>query len=456
MKWVFLAFLAVYTPLLAGWLRTNPKHAPKVWGLLGFLPFVLGPWNLYVAPISWAHWPGFVRGMEVSLLDAVALAVLVSMPHRTRLPLKLPFILYIAAVLLSVLMADVPMASFFYAWQLLRVFLLFAAAAAVCQDDRGPVAIVTGAILGLVYQAVLALSDSFSGVLQAGGGFGHQNLLGMMSYLVTFPALALLLAGHRGWIPQLGVVAGIAVAIVTASRATIGLVGVGLVILFALSVIRRPTSRKAGLALAGVLALAAATPLALNSLDRRFAEAPLPGDYDERAAFEKAAGLIIDDHPLGVGANQYVTVVNVDGYSDRAGVIPAPGSRSAHVHNAYLLAAAETGYLGLLAFMALIAAPIFVAFRAASRQRKDPRGDLLVGLGFSLAVVAVHSLYEWVFVTFQTQYMFAIISGLIVGMARQLGFWGAGTAAKARRPRNAEPVPTQPIATRAFPAAEAE
>lgn len=456
MKWVFLAFLAVYTPLLTGWLRANHKHAPKAWALLGFLPFVLGPWGLYVAPVSWAHWPGFVKGAEVSLLDAVALAVLVSMPHRTQLPLKLPFILYIAAILLSAVFAEIPTVSLFYAWQLLRVFLLYAAVAAVCQDDRGPVAVVTGSVLGLAFQAVLAVSDYFAGDLQAGGGFGHQNLLGMISYLVTFPALALLLAGHRGWIPQIGVVAGVAVAIVTASRATIGLVGAGLVALFALSVMRRPTSRKAGMGLAGALALALAAPLAINSLERRFAEAPLPTEYDERAAFEEASRLIIADHPFGIGANHYVLVVNVGGYSDRAGVIPAPGSRRAHVHNVYLLAAAETGYLGLLALVALLAAPILVAFRAASRNRKDARGELLLGLGFSLAVMAVHSLYEWVFVTFQTQYMFAILSGLIVGIARQLGFWSKRSGAKAGRRRDARPASAQAVATRTIPATEAD
>ena len=30
-------------PMIAAWLKTKPKSAPVVWGLLGFLPFVLGP-----------------------------------------------------------------------------------------------------------------------------------------------------------------------------------------------------------------------------------------------------------------------------------------------------------------------------------------------------------------------------------------------------------------------------
>lgn len=421
MKWVFLAFLLVYTPLLAAWLKGNSQHAPKIWALLGFLPFVLGSWNLYIAPVSWATWPGFVKGAELSLLDAVALAVLVSAPGRGPIPLKWPFVLYIGTALLSVLVSNVPMASLFYVWQLLRVFLLFAAVAAACRDERAPNAVVTGLVLGLVYQAAVAGIDYLSGALQAGGGVGHQNQLGIISHMVTLPALAFLLAGQRGWMPIAGPVAGVAVAIFTASRATIGLVGAGLVGLFALSVLRRPTGRKAGIALLGVLGLAAAAPLALGSLERRFQVNPLSEDtYDERAAFEKAAGMMIADHPFGIGANQYVSIANTQGYSDRAGVAWVVGSRSAHVHNVYLLVAAETGYLGLLAFLALLLSPILVAFRTAWRFRRDARGDLILGLGFSLVVVAVHSLYEWVFVTFLTQYIFAIVSGLIVGVARQL------------------------------------
>lgn len=423
MKWVFLAFLVVFTPLLAGWLRGNRRLAPIVWASLGFLPFVVGPWNLYIAPISWSGWPGFVKGMEVSLLDAVAIAVYASMPGKRRLRLKLPFLAYIAAVLLSTLQANVPMPALFYAWQLARMFLLFAAVAAACRDERAPFAILTGLVLGLGYQATLATLAFVGGATQTGGSFGHQNLLGLVSHMVVFPTLALLLSGKRSWVTVLGPIAGMTVAIFTASRATIGLAGAGLVGLFALSLVRKPTSQKSGMAVLGLFVLAAATPLAMGSLEKRFAAAPLSSDYDERAAFERASSMMIADHPLGVGANQYVSVANVGGYYARGGVVAAYGSRSAHVHNVYLLILAETGFPGFLAFLAMLIAPIVLALRCAFRYRDDRRGELMLGLGFSLIVVGLHSFYEWIFVTFNVQHVFAITIGLIVGVAGQLGYW---------------------------------
>ena len=136
--------------------------------------------------------------------------------------------------------------------------------------------------------------------------------------------------------------------------------------------------------------------------------------------FERVAALMLAEHPLGVGPNHYVRAANFDSYAERAGVIPTEGSRSAHVHNVYWLVAAETGYLGLIAFVILLAIPLVQAFRSGLRHRRDPRTDLLLGLGLALIAVYVHSLYEWLLVTFQMQYMLGVTAGLIAGLSYQL------------------------------------
>ena len=69
MKWAALAIaLAVILPL-SDWLRRNPRETPKIWMLVGFLPFGIGAFHLYMAIISWAEWPGHVKGLELSILD---------------------------------------------------------------------------------------------------------------------------------------------------------------------------------------------------------------------------------------------------------------------------------------------------------------------------------------------------------------------------------------------------
>src|SRR5687767_1557650 len=76
-KWIALSLILICTPLLAAWLKTNPPKAILAWGLLGFLPFVLGPWHLLVAPYATPMWSGYVKGWEVGLLDGIAVAVIV-------------------------------------------------------------------------------------------------------------------------------------------------------------------------------------------------------------------------------------------------------------------------------------------------------------------------------------------------------------------------------------------
>jgi O-antigen ligase len=424
-KWVgFIIVVAAIGPLV-GWLRRNPNAIIRVLMLMGFLPWALGTFHLYMAIISWVDWPGFAKGAEFSVLDALALAVYFSLPRaRHPLPFRLLMALYFVAVSLSVFQARVPMAAIFYPWQLVRMYLVYAAITKACATDpRAPRALMNGMIAGLFFEAGFVIWERFGlGMIQAGGSEGHQNLLGLMSHFVVFPFFALLLSGERGWLPAAGTLAGVVVQVLTTSRATLGLAGFGYATAFLLSAVRQWTSKKGLVLLIGVLAVALLTPVVMSAFNARFAAEDW-GTYDERAAFERAAAMMLSDHPLGVGANQFATVAIVDGYYLRAGVHPNMGSLTAHVHNIYWLVTAETGYLGLLTFVLLLLRPITVAFLCGWRHRGDRRGDLLLGLGMALLIVYIHSFFEWIFITYQAQYMFALELGLIAGLAQQLGYW---------------------------------
>jgi O-antigen ligase len=143
--------------------------------------------------------------------------------------------------------------------------------------------------------------------------------------------------------------------------------------------------------------------------------------------FKEAAADMLADHPMGVGANHFNMVANVGGYFTRVGELWGPG-RASNVHNVYWLVAAETGYIGLITFVAFILTPMIAALRCGLRHRTEPRGDLLLGLGVALLVVYVHSFEEWIFVVNETQYLLAIIFGLVAGLTEQLHYWRPKTA----------------------------
>jgi O-antigen ligase len=425
-KWIVLAVALAGIMPLADWLRRNPHETPKIWILMGFLPFAIGTFHLLVGVVSWAGWPGYVKGAEVSILDILAAALYLSLPRSERqLPFRLSMALYFLAVLGSTFQSSVPMSTIFYAWQLARMFLVYAVVVKAIADERVVLSLLSGMTIGLCLEACDVVWERFGlGVLQTGGTMGHQNFLGLMTHFVTFPWMSLLLAGERGWF-VVGPLAGLVIAVLTVSRGTIGLLAVGYVGLFGLSALRRWTPRKALLMVGGLGVAVLLSPIVLISFEKRFSEHGTTQDstYDERAAFEAAAAMIVSDHPFGIGANNYVVVANSQGYNERAGVTWVPGSESANVHNVYYLVTAETGYIGLITFLFMLAQPMIVAFRCGWRCRADRRGDLLLGLGMSLFIVYVHSYFEWVFITFPAQYMLALEAGMIAGLAQRLGYW---------------------------------
>jgi O-antigen ligase len=264
-----------------------------------------------------------------------------------------------------------------------------------------------------------------------------------MSHFIIFPFFALLLAGQKGWLPAVTPLAGGVIWALTASRATLGFGSLGIVVLFLISAMRKWTARKARVLLFSAVALALLAPVAISSLQTRFELNPLTDGRDERDILNDTAAAILSDHPMGIGENNFTVVANTHGYYDRNGM--SWMSRSAIVHNIYWLTAAETGYLGIITFVVLLLQPLITALRCGWRNRNDRRGDLLLGLGVGLLVVYVHSYYEWIFVTFQCQYIYALVVGLVGALATQLGYYPRSDQIKAKTPVARKVVVTEPV-----------
>jgi O-antigen ligase len=423
MRAVAIAFVLLTFPFLVSWIKSNPRQRHWAYFGLGILPFIETHWHLQASLINWAMWPGHTKGMIISVLDSLALAVILTHRAPRGMPPLSGFIIaYFLAALLSAEMSNVPMASLLYAYQLLRLLILAVAVAKIANDQRALTWLAMGLAVGISYQAGFVIWQRAHGVFQAGGTMGHPNLLGLITHSVTLPLLAMLLAGMRNRIVMLGVASGLVVIALGASRGAIGFDLMGIASLIVLSIIRRSTAHKWRIVGMAILSLGLISPFMLHSVQTRLSSlSSTPGGYDERAAFERAAKAMFHDHPMGVGANQYVVVANTGGYAARAGVTWASGSRSTNVHNTYLLVAAETGWVGLASFLALFAAAIFSGLRFAFQNRRDPRGDVVLGCAIAMIVTALHNQYEWIWVTENPQYLFAITFGLISGMVRARG-----------------------------------
>lgn len=421
MRFVGLITIFLSLPIFIALLKSNPEKRVWAYFIIGFMPFTVGWLNLDASIINYAGWPGHTKGLIITFMDSMALAILfTSAAPLKRLPILGIFLFYVLSAMLSVVVSNQPMMSGFHAFQLIRVFVVFIAVASIMRDPKGIYWIGYGLATGAILQGVITIDQRLSGVVQASGTMGHQNLLGFMLHFVTLPLMALLLAGKMHKLHILGVFFALIAIALGASRGTVGFTAIGLTLLMAFSMMRHMTSHKAKILGLSVLAFAILTPLAIGTFERRFSNTSEAGSDSERLAFERAAKNMWSDHPMGVGANQYVVVANAQGYSQRAGVIWNYGSRSAHVHHLYLLAAAELGWIGLLALTSLFGWTVFRGFAFAFRNRRGPRGDIVLGASTAVLVAAFHSFYEWIFVTSPAQYVFAISLGIIAGTIRQV------------------------------------
>ena len=423
MKWAIFAIgLAAVVPL-AAWLRNNPRMVHKFWMVIGALPFI---WGLFpkreIAFLGVPGWPGYSQGFDVSIIDLLLLAAVWSLPRSpNRIPFKFVFLIYIGAVMLSAMQAGNPTATFYYVWQLIRIFFAYMVIARACSDARITVALLKGLAIGVCFEAAVVGWQRFVvHYVQAHGTFLHQNLLGMAMHLVIFPFFALLLAGEKDWQPTAIPLLGILIDIFTTSRAAVGLAAAGFSFLFFLSMLKRWTPRKSKILAAGLVALIVLSPVVYRQFNYRFHSDASYEVLGGRHQLNKSAALMFADHPMGVGANNFVITSLTQGYAERANV----SRENSHTfpHNLYWTTIAETGVVGFLALIAFLLRPILFALAWGWRHRSDRRADLLLGLATSLLIFYIHSFFEWNFFHDQIQYIIAIDLGLIGGLAAQLGY----------------------------------
>jgi O-antigen ligase len=390
---------------------------------IGALPFVWGSFPKYqIVILGVPGWPGYVQGFDVTLLDLLIAMVFFSLPRtRNKIPFKYVFVLYISAVLLSAFQAGNPMATFYYVWQLIRIFIVYLIIARACSDTRLLVALLQGLAIGVCFETAIVFWQRFViHYVQAPGNFVQQNMLGFAMHFVIFPFFALLLAGGKEWQPRSVPFLGILIDVFTASRAALGFAILGFSFLFGISLLKQWTPRKTRVLLTAILALSLVAPLAYRQFSYRFHTFGTPVNEGGRQSMNDAAEMILLDHPMGIGANNFVVVSNIKGYAERAGVNEE--NRHTFPHNIYWTTAAESGYIGLIALLFFLVRPFSLALAWGWRHRKDLRGDLLLGLATTLLIVDIHSYYEWIFFTDRIQYILAIDLGLIAGLLAQLGY----------------------------------
>jgi hypothetical protein len=414
MRFVGLALLLASLPLLVHLLKNAGKRRDLALMAIGALCFAVGKVSVDAALVSRAGMPGTSQGILLSLIDIIAIALLLTRSGKARVP---PFLvasaLFAIPMIVATPLAMDRMAATFSVAQLAQVLLLFFVLSHELTRPGAIVALLKGFAIGLIVQAGFVIQQKLTGVVQATGTGVHQNILGMMVQLSVMPLLAAAMEGQRSKLIYAGILAGCICVAGGGSRASLAFMALALMLTIALSLLRRSTPRKWKLVGLSIALSAVIVPLALATLQDRFGTLEIRAGDESRDAFERAARAIAADHPLGVGPNNFVLVNNTQGYASRAGIEWGGGLRDKPAHNAYLLARAETGWAGQATLVLLIALIGFRAYRTAFADRKLPILGVAAGSAAGITSVALHSNYEYAIYLLEVQRLFFVNAAIV-------------------------------------------
>ena len=369
---------------------------------------------------------GTSRGMEVSLVYLLALAMLIGMWILYRKKPLLPDIgskiywIYFLLCIPSLMNADNTLFSWFELWKMIMMYIVFLTTYYYLYYYRdftsviiafGIVATVT--FLSVVYQHV-------KGIHQANGLFPHQNSMGMYMCLVAPIFFAYYFNRNKGWKRWLFVgffLVASAACMRTYSRGAMVCLPFGCMITALLSLRYQFHMRKIQILLPIFLICFFGALLLLPNIIKRFQNAPKESLMTRQYLAASAWNMMVDKPFAGVGLNNWGIKINPPypyceyRYNNKR---IAKDFKEGIVETSYLLVGAECGFFALAAFLAWLGYYYVCAFKLVKQMRRSNFFYVPVGIVGGLTAVYAQSTLEWVMkqqVNFiQMMMLFAVLS----------------------------------------------
>lgn len=394
---------------------------------------------------------GTTRGFEVSLVDILAVSLVVSAvlaPRRGQSrgywPASLGFILLLFVyACFNVAIADPKIFGGFELLKMLRGITIFLAVAFFLRSEH-ELRLLLGTLGVLVcYQGLLALEQRYwVGMHRVCGTIDDSNSLSVF-FVTTAPVLA---AGINSQLPKkfkilfsLGIVLACIGVILTISRTGVVTIGLALLAVCFATMSWRITARKLAISAVVLLAASGALGKSWKTLHARFTESNLKDEYENkhtmgRGYYIRLAQAISADRLFGVGLNNWSYWVS-NQYGPRLGyrfvpyhgtdkepssIVPPDSNvdmaQAAPAHSLGALTLGELGLPGLLIFGILWLRWFQMAVGFVFKRTTDPMFRIGAGLFFGLVALFIHSLTEWVFRQSPIYYVVHILLGALASL----------------------------------------
>ncbi len=372
---------------------------------------------------------GTSRGIGVSLIDILAISVLIAShfsPRYPRRPWFVPasvglYLLYFIYCIFSVARAQ----EWIYGvWELAnipRALLIMLAGAAFVRTSRELKLLVLGLCAAVFIQTLYAVKQRvLGGIFRPPGTLDHANSLSMYLCLITPVLLTAALSNwHKyiRWTAMAGVAMASVTVLMTLSRAGLPVFAFVMLGTLAACMTWRITRRKVVAALVLSVVVGVMLAKSWDMLSVRFGSATLTQEFvdiegENRGIYWRWAKMIIDDDPFGVGLNNWSYAVSKT-YGARVGfwyedyddikVAPEkadiPSIRYAPpAHALTALTLGELGIPGLILFLVIW----FRWFQVGTtflwrRLNDDPMHRLAIGFLFGTVGIFLQSITEWTY-----------------------------------------------------------
>jgi len=381
---------------------------------------------------------GHTKGFEFSLIEVLAIAILVAASKRREpgwrlmMPLAWVYLAWCGLMSLSLFAAYSPLLGWMAVVKFTQVVLLLLAGFHFLRDERDLTGIVRTFAWMVIFMALICLKMRLiDGRFRTVGTFEHQNPMAMWCYFLAMPLLAMGLRPQtpRGeaWLCLGAVVAAGLCVLLSVSRAALGAFAVGCVLVLALAFLRGASKRLVTVTVLGALGAVLVSAFALHSFFARMKEEKVRGEVGEadlREVMIAQARAMLHDSAVGIGWNNYgiansrpverysVIMEEWDGsrgfriYEENYGANPLTESY-------YWLMLGETGYPGFLGCIVFLGATLVFALRALRWHWRTAAGWFLGGVCVALALHYAHSTVERVLVQTKNLSLWMMTLGLV-------------------------------------------
>lgn len=432
-------FIGVSAVTLA--LYTFPQYQRLMLGLMTF--FTCHITKPFYMEVFFVPYRGVDRGFAVTVPDLLFFGFfiwllmggsaqkLIWWPYNTTL-----WLLLIAVSLVSLVNSAVPYYGLFSIHKLIRGYLLFWVTVNLIREKADIQAVILGIMAAVIFQTGNVLWAKYitkQVVSRSMGSFPHPNTLAMYVDLIIPTLLSLILADgfskrQTNWAVA-AVLGGVMCVIFSKSRAALVILVGALGLVTTLSILFKPTGRKIAIVLAGFVVLDIIGAIAAPKIIARFEKAPKASEMT-RVYFNIAAKAMANDRLFGTGLNSFSWMLeNTDYYwyvypdaleretdlqafrESKQGL-----SRLGTAHHIYYLLAGETGWPGMIIFIAFILRYYWRNLFLLIVIRNEYYHAILLGLLVGFTTLHLQGLFEWIFRQTQVFYLFCILSGLMVSI----------------------------------------